>query len=91
MTLQESIDVLKELKRCGYGILSDKDKQAIDTIVSELGKPTYTPDDMQSFWIWAYNNGWYYGELTEAWYNSAQMDDTKHTIEEVLKLWEAKE
>ncbi len=45
-------------------------------------------EDMETFSVWAYNSGWYYSELTEAWYNSEQMDDTKHTIEEVLKLWE---
>lgn len=56
------------------------------TMVNE--KQPYTPDDMQSFWIWAYNNGWDYGELTEGWYHCDQMDDTKHTIEEVLKIWE---
>lgn len=57
-------------------------------VLSNKKDRLYTDKDMENFSVWAYNNGWYYGELTEAWYNSEQLDDTKHTIEEVIKLWE---
>ena len=50
--LKQAIETLKELKRCGYGIMSDKDKEAIDTVVKEVEKTTYTADDMVDFAGW---------------------------------------
>lgn len=94
MNIKEAVNVLKAHNRWRRGYEDDMPHgpstigEAIDTVVAELEKPAYTPADMEKFSVWAYNNGWYYGELTEAWYNSEQLDDTRHTIEEVIKLWE---
>lgn len=61
--------------------------EAIDTVVAELEKPRYSAKDVQSFFSWAINNGWSYGELTELWYNDdEELEALK--IEEVLNLWE---
>ena len=72
-----------------------QDKEAIDTVVSELenrdksSQVAYTAKDIQLFWRWAYCNGWYYGELEEMWFNDD--DNERFTTEDVLKLWETTE
>lgn len=92
MTLKEAIAELKELKLCIIGrsqrIWIDREAcEAIDTVIAEVEKPTYTAEDMEAFFSWATNNGWSYGELTELWYNDdEELEALK--IEEVLKLWE---
>lgn len=54
--LKEAIEVLKDAEYIGSAeYISEYDKrinEAIDTVVSELEKPTYTSDDMIDFAIW---------------------------------------
>jgi frataxin-like iron-binding protein CyaY len=55
-------------------------------------KQPYNALDMQSFWIWANANGYFYSPLNECWLNEDNETDfaTEYTIEEVIKLWEIK-
>lgn len=69
--------------------------EAIDTVVSALETrdkssrvDIYTPAEMEAFWIWAYENGWYYGTLVELWSNDEDPDRVEYTIEDVIKKWE---
>ena len=91
MTTQEAIDQLKYLSRLTKKedaiYFSNRDAEAIDTVVKKLEKPTYTAEDIHSFYIWANANGFYYGELTGVWYND-ETEDEVYTIEEVLTKWE---
>lgn len=61
-------------------------KEAIDPAAADVEKPLYSAKDVQSFFSWADNNGWSYGELTELWYNDEEEFEGL-TIEEVLKIW----
>lgn len=51
-------------------------------------KKVYLDEDMEAFWKWAWSKGWYFDDTLEAWVNVYQLDDKKHKIEDVLKLWE---
>ena len=60
MNLKEAIEVLKDAKYIGSDeYVSDYDKrmnEAIDTVVSEVEKPTYTVEDMDDFAEWCMKN-----------------------------------
>jgi hypothetical protein len=78
MKLNEAIEVLKDLKRLSTipmtlreGIDTILLNKAIDTVVAELEKPTYTAEEIQDFAEWCSKNAelvadneWvvYYGE-----------------------------
>lgn len=47
----------------------------------------YSSNDIQSFWIWANANGYYYRELTELWHNNYN-DTFELTLDEIIKHWE---
>ena len=53
MTTQEAIDQLKYLSRLTKKedaiYFSNRDAEAIDTVVKKLEKPTYTAEDMEEF------------------------------------------
>ena len=53
----------------------------------------WTDIDMQSFWIWANANGYYYSELNECWLNEDNETDfaTEYTIDEVIDIWKEKQ
>ena len=86
--LKRAIEVLKDYRK-GDFVDDNKFCEAIDTVVAEVETKTYTAEDMQSFFSWAINNGWFYGELTELWYNDEEEIEV-FSIEDVLKLWEEK-
>lgn len=57
MNLLDAIKALKEIHYYADNVynnitLSDEDIEAIDTVVKELEKPTYTPADMEEFSYW---------------------------------------
>ena len=56
MTTQEAIDQLKYLSRLTKKedaiYFSNRDAEAIDTVVKKLEKPTYTAEDMEEFSFW---------------------------------------
>lgn len=93
MTTQEAIETLGRLKHYiqtdvnRYGGGWDSIVEAIDTVVTHCEQKTYTPAEMESFYTWANNNGWYYGELTELWHNDEE-DLEGLIIDDVLKIWE---
>jgi hypothetical protein len=69
--------------------------EAIDTVIAEVEKPKYMADDMEAFLLWASDNGWFYGKLTEMWHNYAEIDinadyDTskRYSIDDLVKIWE---
>ena len=99
MNTKEAVEVLKESKYIGSDeYASEYDKrmnEAIDTVVSEIEKPSYTAQDMEAFLLWASDNGWFYGKLTEMWHNYAKIDinadyDTskRYSIDDLVKIWE---
>lgn len=83
MNTKEAIEKLKWLSE---QISPSPIKEAIDTVIAEVEKPLYSAKDVQSFFSWADNNGWSYGELTELWYNDEEELEGL-TIEELLKIW----
>ena len=85
----EAISVLK-LYRNDWSLGSQNNERlnkAIDTVVAYCEQKTYTPAEMESFYTWANDNGWSYGELTELWYNDEE-DLEGLIIDDVLKIWE---
>lgn len=84
MDIEEAIEVLK-MNRPLIGRIGDEVMEAIDTVIADVEKPLYSAKDVQSFFSWAENNGWSYGELTELWYNDEEELEGL-TIEEVLKI-----
>jgi hypothetical protein len=94
--LKEAIEYLKERVAKLKKWKEDGDlTEAIDTVIAEVEKPKYMADDMEAFLLWASDNGWFYGRLTEMWHNYAEIDinadyDTskRYSIKEVLKIWE---
>lgn len=54
--LKEAIEKLKWLSE---QISPSPIKEAIDTVITELDKPTYTVEDMEAFLLWASDNGWF--------------------------------
>ena len=86
------VDAIKILKRHNEHLIKhskwdfNEPITAIDTVIAEVEKPRYSAKDVQSFFSWADNNGWSYGELTELWYNDEEELEGL-TIEEVLKIW----
>lgn len=99
--LKEAIEVLKKLHNWidyGAGELEPTANtviEAIDTVVAEVEKPKYMADDMEAFLLWASDNGWFYGKLTEMWHNYAEIDinadyDTskRYSIDDLVKIWE---
>jgi hypothetical protein len=98
--LRKAIEVLKYLSESikiggGKSLIYTRDAEAIDTVVSEVEKPIYTADDMEAFLLWASDNGWFYGKLTEMWHNYAEIDinadyDTskRYSIDDLVKIWE---
>lgn len=51
MNIKEAIGVLKDYRKGDF--VGDNDFcEAIDTVVSEVEKPTYTVDDMEAFAEW---------------------------------------
>lgn len=60
---------------------------AMEEYAALKAKELYTAEDIQSFYIWANANGFYYGELTGVWYND-ETEDEVYAIEEVLTKWE---
>lgn len=93
MKLPEAIEVLKKWQNLydGTSELLEWDmgvfNKAIDTVVAYCEQKTYTPAEMESFYTWANDNGWSYGELTELWYNDEE-DLEGLIIDDVLKIWE---
>ena len=92
MTLKDAYEKLKWLSE---QLESSPMKEAIDTVVSEIEKPSYTAQDMEAFLLWASDNGWFYGKLTEMWHNYAEIDinadyDTskRYSIDDLVKIWE---
>lgn len=92
MKLSEAIEKLNWLSE---QISPSPIKEAIDTVVSEIEKPSYTAQDMEAFLLWASDNGWFYGKLTEMWHNYAKIDinadyDTskRYSIDDLVKIWE---
>ena len=86
--LKEAIEIVKEFAI----LMNSKNKgsyiaEAINTVVAYCEQKTYTPAEMESFYTWANNNGWYYGELTELWHNDEE-DLEGLIIDDVLKIWE---
>ena len=89
LTLKEAIEVLKERSAWIKEHFEESTHaEAIDTVVEYCEQKTYTPAEMESFYTWANNNGWYYGELTELWHNDEE-DLEGLIIDDVLKIWEA--
>ena len=94
MELKKAIEVLK-MNRPLIGRIGDEVMEAIDTVVAEVEKPKYMADDMEAFLLWASDNGWFYGKLTEMWHNYAEIDinadyDTskRYSIDDLVKIWE---
>lgn len=90
--LKEAIEKLKWLSE---QISPSPIKEAIDTVVAEVEKPKYMADDMEAFLLWASDNGWFYGKLTEMWHNYTEIDinadyDTskRYSIDDLVKIWE---
>ena len=50
-------------------LMDDSDKEAIDTVVAELEKPTYTAQDMEAFAEWCSENGWSISIKKHRWVN----------------------
>jgi len=92
MNTKESVNVLKAHNEWRRGHGNDMPHgpatigEAIDTMIAEVENPRYFAKDVQSFFSWADNNGWYYGKLTELWYNDEEEFEGL-TIEEILKIW----
>lgn len=99
--LKEAIEVLKKLHNWidyGAGELEPTANtviEAIDTVIAEVEKPKYMADDMEAFLLWASDNGWFYGKLTEMWHNYTEIDinadyDTskRYSIDDLVKIWE---
>lgn len=81
--LKQAIEVLKAHKdRDGLG---SKVYEAIDTVVAELEKPTYTPAYMNSFAEWCSVNGWEYQMFEGEWWN--ERDEIKTTAQ-LREIWE---
>ena len=91
MNLTGAIEILKLHKhttdKFKHSVGDQYVSDAIDTVVEEVETKTYTPAEMESFYTWANNNGWYYGELTELWHNDEE-DLGGLIIDDVLKIWE---
>lgn len=93
MNTKEAVNVLKSHNEWRRGHVEDMPHgpatigEAIDTVVAEVEKPRYSAKDVQSFFSWADNNGWSYGELTELWYNDEE-EIEGFTIEDVIEKWE---
>ena len=67
--------------------LENRDKSSQVSHDSNVTSKTYTSADIQAFFSWATDNGWYYGELTELWHNDEE-DLEGLIIDDVLKIWE---
>mgnify|MGYP007041129566 CR=1 FL=1 len=89
-TFLSGVEYMEQEENANY-VVAKEDKEllqeAIDMVVAEVEKSRYSAKDVQSFFSWADNNGWSYGELTELWYNDEEEIEGL-TIEEVLKIWE---
>jgi hypothetical protein len=99
MNLTGAIEILKLHKhttdKFKHSVGDQYVSDAIDTVIAELEKPTYTVEDMEAFFLWASDNGWFYGKLTEMWHNYAEIDinddyDTskRYSIDDLVKIWE---
>lgn len=104
MTIQEAIAIIKEYREwenswedintSEFSPYTDETyREAIDTVVAELEKPTYTAQDMEDFRNWAHWNGYHFILSEKKWYNpfSEENAETRYTIDEVIKLWEEAE
>ena len=74
--LKESIDVIKGMRswqESGDMVNpphSTKEwNKAIDTVVAEVEKPTYTAQDMEAFAEWCSENGWSISIKKHRWVN----------------------
>jgi len=82
MNLNEAIEVLKS-----YNVVIDigEVNQAIDTVVVELEKTTYTAQDMESFAEWVTENGWFYRSFFKVWEKRGYENKTTAQLRE---MWE---
>ena len=88
--LEEAIEKLKWL---GEQISPSPIKEAIDTRVAELEKPTYTAEDMQGFAEWCNTKGWYYISGDKKWFYEFTKKDRSigykyKSTTQLLKMWE---
>ena len=99
MNLTGAIEILKLHKhttdKFKHSVGDQYVSDAIDTVIAEVEKPKYMADDMEAFLLWASDNGWFYGKLTEMWHNYAEIDinadyDTskRYSIDDLVKIWE---
>ena len=66
--LKEAIELLKDYRK-GDFVDDYKLCEAIDTVVKELEKPTYTAEDMEAFAEWCSENGWSISIKKHRWVN----------------------
>ena len=81
--LKEAIEYLKEVSEMmKHGFLAE----AIDTVVAELEKPTYTAEDMEAFAEWIDING-YKQILKGVWHRDISYQQ-KMTTTQLRNQWE---
>lgn len=90
MNIKYAIEVLKYLSKSikiggGKSLIYTRDAEAIDTVVAELEKTTYTADDIFDFIKWGFTKPGYMRN-----YFNYFRGDTKgfFTPSELLKKWE---
>jgi len=83
--LKPAIDLNKyKLVKIGWA-------DAIDTVVQQLEKPTYTPADMDSFAEWCRIEGFFYEVDNKIWCNYDTEPITEKTTTQLREDWEAKQ
>lgn len=81
--LKKAIEYLKEVSEMmKHGFLAD----AIDTVVAELEKPTYTAEDMEAFAEWIDING--YKQILKGVWNRDISYQQKMTTTQLRNQWE---
>jgi frataxin-like iron-binding protein CyaY len=81
-----------EIKKAGCNYVAFDNAKVVAFIAGANfvnSKQPYNALDMQSFWIWANANGYFYSELNECWLNEDDETDfaTEYTIDEVIDQW----
>ena len=91
--LKEAIEVLKKFKEWANTPTHGSSKYdliklfgAIDTVVNELEKPTYTAEDMEAFAEWTAIIQWIYDPTDKCWFQK-HSTETKTTTK-LRELWE---
>lgn len=95
MNLTGAIEILKLHKhttdKFKHSVGDQYVSDAIDTVVQQLEKPTYTPADMDSFAEWCRIEGFFYEVDNKIWCNYDTEPITEKTTTQLREDWEAKQ